>query len=384
MVVCLGWFCLVTAVMAQPFTLEASYTFGQQLDVRVSGQTAELVDSATLFLQAPEFAQTYTIDQTFAPTSTPNISQTVQLNQLQLAPFTTLTYWWVFHTPAGEDIRTPEAQLRYEDDQFVWRTVADGRFTVHWTGEENGLGQTGLDIAHEGLARVQALVPFDPTEPIDIYLYPTSADLRAALRLTGRDWVGAHASPELGVILVTVINPRTAPTDLRQSLPHELMHLALYQLVGDDVPHWFNEGLATHVQALPPAQYERLVETAKAEQAILDFATLCQQFPADEQGALLAYAQSAELIAFIEGRYGQRAIQQMVAALQDGAGCETAVLRTLNLTLPQLQQTWLGNQPATATKPTVSPNEFWLNNGFWLLLLLGGFGIMGLLIRSNK
>jgi hypothetical protein len=71
--------------------------------------------------------------------------------------------------------------------------------TAYWVGDDLALGQLALDIVAESLPRLRQLLPVPEPVEFDLYLYPTSADLRAALRLTGQEWVGAHAHPELGV-----------------------------------------------------------------------------------------------------------------------------------------------------------------------------------------
>jgi tRNA(His) 5'-end guanylyltransferase len=112
------------------------------------------------------------------------------------------------------------------------------------------------------------------------------------------------------VILVTAVNPRTAAADLRQSLPHELAHFLLYQATGvayNTLPTWFNEGLATALEAAPNPGYETLLETAVASQSTIPFADLCHSFPAAPEGALLAYAESVSLIQFIQANYGNHA-----------------------------------------------------------------------------
>ncbi|MCZ7672096.1 MAG: peptidase MA family metallohydrolase [Chloroflexi bacterium] len=239
-------------------------------------------------------------------------------------------------------------------------------------------GQTALDIVAEVRPNLAALIPHLPAADLALYIYPSAADLRAALRLTGRDWVGAHAHPELGVLLVTAVNSRTAASDLRQSIPHELVHFYLYQLLGpayDSLPMWFNEGLASLAEPTPHPNYGRLLAAAVADQTTIPFSQLCERFPADEETAVLAYAQSLSLLTFIQDRYGNAGVQNLIAAFATGGDCHSGVEQALGLTLVELEESWLQSQQIR------SPwSQFFFDNGFWLLLLVGGFIIAGLLV----
>ncbi len=362
------------------FTSTAEYEFGQEIRFYLVAEEVTDVTAVTLFLSAPEFPNAMSDSVTFTEADPLAITHVLDLAQVRLAPFTTVTYWWVLTTSDGGQLAVPEQELPYVDDQFAWQTQRSPIVTVNWTGDDPALGQLAVDIMNESLPAVQEFLPQTETTPMRAYIYPTSADLRAALRLTGRDWVGAHAHPELGVILVTAVNPRTAATDLRQSIPHELVHHLLYQITGtqyEALPHWLGEGLATLAESAPNPAYAVVLETAVANQATIPFNQLCHSFPDSEADALLAYAQSHSLIQFIQANYGNRTLQEMVLAVADGADCDAVVSRTLNQSVDELTQSWLRSMQRH------SPFwQFWLDNGLIFVLLLAGFGMTLLLVLA--
>jgi hypothetical protein len=204
------------------------------------------------------------------------------------------------------------------------------------------------------------------------------ADLRTALRLTGRDWVGADAIPELNVVLATAVNPRTALIDLGQSIPHELSHLLLYRMAGanyEDVPLWFDEGLATLMESSPNLGYEDVLQQAVAANSTIPLAELCQSWPAGEAQARLAYAQSVSVVRFIRSEYGNRTLQELAQAYADGADCESGVRRALDLPATELESAWLQRE-----QPVSPVRRIWQEYALWILLMGGGFGMMGLLL----
>ena len=272
--------------------------------------------------------------------------------------------------------------MHYADDQFRWRQLSEDNVTVHWTGSEVNVGQTALDIVAESLPRIQTIIPVDEMAPLQIYIYPSAADLRSALRLTGRDWVGAHASPELGVILVTAVNSRTAAVDLRQSIPHELTHFWLYQALGSSytaVPAWFNEGLATLLEGQLDPAYAPVLAQAVADRRTIPMVDLCHFFPTRDEDALLAYAQSADFVRYLRLNYGTQALTGMIAAFADGADCETAFTRTMSRSLSELEAEWLASM-----QPQPRYLQFLSQHGIWLLLLLFGMLTSSLLMLTPK
>ena len=384
-------FWLAQPVQAQGETgwqSSADYAFGQAMTFHLTGSSDDAVTGATLFFQAPEFDNTFVATVPVAAAAGGDgrlldLAHRVDLSQVRLAPFTTVTYWWVLETAGGQTVTLPSQQIRYQDDQFTWQELAQENVRVHWTGEDLALGQLALDVVAEALPRWQAIAPLPEDVAFDLYLYPSSADLRAALRLTGRDWVGAHAHPELGVLLVTAVNSRTAAADLRQSIPHEMTHYLLYQTLGpvayDALPVWLGEGLATMMEANPHPNYEAVLETAVSSQQTLPFSDLCARFPVAEDKAVLAYAQSASLTRYIQARYGNQALQALLAAYADGLDCDAGVQRATGASLAELQTAWLAAQ-----QPQTPLVYFFRQNSLWLLLLAGGFLMTGLLIWQGR
>ncbi|MBK8936021.1 MAG: hypothetical protein IPM76_27630 [Chloroflexi bacterium] len=378
----------VQAQSPNGWTSAAAYTFGQAMTFSLAGVSDADIQSLSLSFQAPEFDNTFVAEVplpggTAANGQPVNVSHRVDLSQVRLAPFTTVTYWWSLQLADGRTITLPEQQIHYQDDQFAWRELAQDNVQVHWTGDDLALGQLALDVVAQALPRWQAIAPLPANLAFNMYLYPSSADLRAALRLSGRDWVGAHAHPELGVLLVTAVNSRTAAADLGQSIPHEMTHYLLYQSLGpvayETVPAWLGEGLATLMESSPNPNYALVLETAVNANQTLPFSDLCGRFPAAEDKAVLAYAQSQSLVRYIQARYGNQTLDALLTAYADGQDCDGGVRQAVNQSLAELEKEWLANQ-----QPQTPLVRFFSQNGLWLLLVAGGFLFTGLIIWQSK
>lgn len=358
---------------------QTSYTFGQRMSFSLQVTNAPQLVAGTLFVSTPQFQNTYSASFEIQAAEGDRVllNHDIDLTTVRFQPFTEVTYWWTLKTADDNLIQLPEQLFEYQDDRFNWKTTEKAGVEVYWIADGLDLGQVALDIVLESLPRIQSVIQADLPDPLRIYLYPSANDMRAALLLSGQDWVGGHASPELGVILLPAENPRTAVVDLRRRLPHEMSHLLLYEATGasyGNVPRWFDEGLATLFESVPNPNYEPALQHALDQGEVLTFEEMCVRFPDTSTNQIyLAYAQSGSLIKFIQAKYGNEALRQMILAYADGATCESAVSRSLSISLQELSDDWLGDlQPSSSSR-------IFNQNLIWIIILFGGFGITLLL-----
>lgn len=350
------------------------------MQFRLTGANVEDVQSVQLFFRPQNSQTVYSVAVPFENDTALIASQAVDLTLFNLPPYNLVTYWWELETGFGP-ITVPEQTVVYEDDRFAWQRMTQNGVTAHWTGNGPFFGQTVLDVTAVALDELARVLPLQEIAPFDVYVYPSSADLRAALRLT-RLSDEDLPRPELGVLLVTAVNPETAEADLRQAIPQELTHLLLYRVTGDNyasLPQWLSAGLAATVQADPDPRYAPLLETAVVSGTTIPLAQLCSSLPTAGDPALLARAQSAAFITYLEQRFGRTAVADLVSAYAGGAACQEGVQQVLGTSLDELNAQWLAAQ-----QPRSPAVQFLIDNGLWLLLLLGSFGITGLLLWQTR
>lgn len=372
------------AALAQPvtptFISEASYTFGQAMRFRLRAEDAPAVQAVVLYFRPQGSRTVYALDVPFSGENPVTAEQEVDLTAVNLPPYTLVTYWWRLETSAGE-VLVPEQTVAYEDDRFDWQQMTQGGVTAHWTGQGPFFGQIVIDEATAALARLARVLPLEEIAPFDVYVYPSTADLRAALRLT-QTTVDDRPHPELGVLLVTAVNPETAAADLAQVVPYELTHLLLYRVAGERyefLPRWLREGLALTMQAETDPRYEQTLATAVVTQATVPLAQLCYNFPEDDARRLLAEAESAAFVRYLSSRYGAQTVSRLVEAYGDDAECQAGMAQVLGMTLDEVEQEWLATQ-----RPRAPWVQFLVDNGLWFLLLGGSFGITGLLLWQTR
>ena len=157
------------------------------------------------------------------------------------------------------------------------------------------------------------------------------------------DYATGVAYSRWGVILLTMSAPQTwEPPDLEVVLVHELSHIALYRAVrGNDVPRWFNEGVAIHqseARLLP--RMEPLLRAA-AQRSMLRLSELDQYFPDHPHEVNIAYAQSADVVGFLRrSDNDERRFHRLIRSLRGGETFDTALATGYGWTRAGLERQW--------------------------------------------
>jgi hypothetical protein len=370
---CLIW--LLLARQGGQFESKAAVTFGQQVVFTLTAVTDEPPTAVSLTFQpSGQAEQTVLLRPPPLADGRWQVQFTLEPQAGGLSPYTTLTYKWSVTADSGETITVPAQTVAYQDDRFAWKRinqrVANTAVSIFWPGESDKPGQEAFIIVQETAARLHSLLPLPPETPLPIFLYPSTADLRSALRLNGHDWVQAHTDPALGVVLVTAVNSKTVAADLRRTLPHEMARFWLYQAAGaryTQIPYWFKEGVA-----LWAAQ-----AAGKGMSTPVPLADLCQAVPPEAADQQAVVAQSGAMVQFVDEWYGREALAALAAAFAGGADCETAVQTALGQSVAELEATWLKTE-----QPRPAAVRFVQQNGGWLLLAAAGFLFMMLLLAQ--
>ncbi|MDI6696995.1 MAG: peptidase MA family metallohydrolase [Anaerolineales bacterium] len=271
------------------------------------------------------------------------LSYTHLLADYHLRAFSQVDFRWEIVAADGEKMNSPAYEFFYEDNRYQWNSLEESPFRVHWFEGDVPYAQSIIDAAEKGFFQAQTLLPIPKPQFMEIYIYPDSNSLQAALQPNSRDWVAGHAEPDLGVIVAALPSGPDQEILIQQRIPHELMHILLYQYIGggyDNLPVWLSEGLASLTELYPNADYELLLKDAVGRKALIPMAALCQTFPRDASNALLAYAQSTSFTRYLHGVYGVSGMHDLVAAYANGLSCERGVQKALGRSLSQLERNW--------------------------------------------
>jgi len=210
-----------------------------------------------------------------------------------------------------------------------------------------------------------------------VYVAHTADQFRSLQPGTPDAWADATAWP--GAALIYLRSPRLRPgtaPPLEQVLDHEIAHLLLGQTFrGAPVPRWLQEGVAQVVAGEHSPETVRRIARGAPGGDLLPFRELTAGFPADPLRAQLAYAQSADVVAFIRGRWGDEALRTLVRELASGRAPGAAVRAATGVSLDEVDRAW---RAALGPRGLVLPGL--VDDGLWwglggLLLVFGALRV---------
>ena len=226
--------------------------------------------------------------------------------------------------PRGEQRRKQLAMDR--DLASSYSSYKSDHFEVRYpkaTGETYARGVTVvLEKERERLAK---WIPGAGGKPVEVLLFP----MKDFFENYGGDMgvVGVFD----GKVRVPFAELKSLHPKLVAILSHELAHAMLAAATHDRAPHWFQEGMAEHVE-MGRGRLNPLPDLARAER-VLSFPTIdpiLRGF-AEPQLVDLAYSEAAWTINFIETRFGTAALHRLVAAFAAGKQTDEAIREVCRL-----------------------------------------------------
>jgi len=360
---------ILHAAAQSPVTItdnQVSYHFGSDLAITSKFTTDETPVSVYIVLQ-PDGQMSRQVE--LDPGSDGRLLFNYDLHQDPLKPFSRIYYWYQFETASGSVITSPSFWFDYIDNRYKWKQLSSKLFEVYWTEEDTAFGQQVMDIATAGLERATSILPVAPELPISVYVYPNVTALKDALSLSNQSFIAGHASPEIGVVLISDGKDQTSLIELERQIPHELMHVLQYQALGNayqNSPAWLLEGMATLAQSYPNPDDSRILTDAVETHSLIPLESMCPSLPIETETNLLGYAQSAAVVGYLEDTFGSQVFMTMFDSVSAGLSCEQVISTNTDLTSDQLLSAWL----LSAYPESNSSSK---NNS--LILIIGGIAV---------
>lgn len=374
----------------------APYVFAQSAEFTLVAHSERPVVRAELIVSRTG-DPTLVAPITLSATRDLSISYTLNLQTFNPRPFSRVFYQWQFTDTSGDVTSTVPVDFFYEDNRFTWQGLgldaANGLpgLQVRWAAGDREQGAAALEAALAAIPEIERVVGVHldspGAQPVRIYLYPRAEDLQSALRLSRTEWVGGHADPQLGTILLAASPDEFGTASLAGRVPHEIAHLAIYSRVRDgytSVPAWLSEGLATLLEPTHDPALQAALDKAQRDDTLLPLASLCGPFGDERDAATLAYAQSASVVRYLVDRYGVPRVQALLDAYARRYGvtstaCAAAVQEVLFIPFTQLENDWRADlehrSPGSQAAQTALP---------WVLLVLAASGVTLFFFSRHK
>jgi hypothetical protein len=229
-------------------------------------------------------------------------------------PGTQISYYWQFLDSAGKQYTGQSQTFTVIDARFNWQHINQGLIQVNWYNRPASFGQTVLSQASDNVKRIGDDLGGRLNQAINLWVYQSDNDFKGSLPPDEHEWVGGIAFPRANAASIVVQN--LSDITLQRDMPHELTHLIFHQLINQGItaPTWFDEGLAVYHQLYHEPEMALTFKDALARHTLLRLDSIASAFPANENQAYLAYAQSWNLVTYMFHTFGQ---SKMITLIKD-------------------------------------------------------------------
>jgi tetratricopeptide (TPR) repeat protein len=218
------------------------------------------------------------------------------------------------------DSRLKELLERWRHESGVHNSYVErpaGHFRILYEGgTQQHIGDQVARVLESGYRTIGRTLNSYPSETLTVILY-TNREFQDITR--SPSWATGSYDGRIRIAVGGVLQP----AELDRIVTHELVHAIVASAVTLHVPVWLNEGLATYFE---PGDRSWVPEVIRKADTVVPLERLANGFSGlDEQGALLAYAESATAAEILCAKLGSNtgAFLQMVG---NGQSIDAALL----------------------------------------------------------
>lgn len=226
-----------------------------------------------------------------------------------------------------------------------WRISSNSEFTFRYSPGLERVAEELFGQAGDIKAEIEYNMGFKYKKPIIVVIAP---DRPVFIQLQGGglpDWISGTAYPDRNLIFLRPLDAREIRGgSMRSILVHEMSHVLLFErLNAHRAPRWLDEGTAMHMAGdMTMSGYNTLLGVGITGRHI-PFRSLTASFPSSREDAMLAYAQSSDMVSYIKSEYGPHIYVLLLDSLAKGNDIETALKQSIGMDMEGLESEWLGS-----------------------------------------
>lgn len=257
-----------------------------------------------------------------------------------LPPGSTINFWWVIKDTSGRRIETARQSIEFEDNRFQWRNINQHNVSIFWYNGSEAFASRLMTTAQQALVRLESNTGAKLTQPIKIYIYANTQDLRGSM-IFPAEWTGGVAFTQFAIIAIGI-----SPSNLawgETAIAHELTHLAVHQMTRNPyagLPTWLDEGLAVLNEGTPDPGMLSTLNRAISSDSLISLRSLSSPFSAYSDAASLSYAESYSVVSYLVGTFGQPKMAELLETFKSGSGYDDAFERVYGFDMDQLYMLW--------------------------------------------
>jgi hypothetical protein len=224
-----------------------------------------------------------------------------------------------------------------------WDTLETAHFTFRYHPRAGSRVRPIARQAEEHLAGIADVMGLDSVDPIEVRVARNVTEMAAVKPgQAPPEWAVGMALREQRIILVTLTAPDDAhPTRAEKIFLHEVVHVLEWDATGGrPTPIWFSEGMAIHLSGEFSFERNKVLFAAALRDDLLPLERLGAHYPGDGAEVNVAYAQSADVVKFLEESYGRGFIARLLSRVRRGDEFEPALESLAGSSVRQIERRW--------------------------------------------
>jgi hypothetical protein len=259
-----------------------------------------------------------------------------------LPPGSSVTYWWTVKDTGSGKIETIPDVIHIEDGRYDWQTRQQGQVKLFWYEGNSTFADELMAAAQQALTRLADSSGAELENPVSLYIYASQADLLGSM-IFPQEWTGGVSFLQYGIIAIGIAPDSSNLAWGKRTISHELTHLVVYQVTFNPynyLPTWLSEGLAMTAEGELELSFVLALSSAEANNTLISVRSLSSQFSAYTDQAILAYAESYEIVSYLINEYGREKMFELLHAFKQGSGYDEALSRVYGFDMDGLNALW--------------------------------------------
>lgn len=259
-----------------------------------------------------------------------------------------------------EDVRSLLVSTLRATSRLERTQSPDGRYEVYCTpGKDGILAHYALGVLEAADRAISRRLGTRVPGPIRLEIYP-SADalsLVSALTVEQIETTGTIALSKWNRLMITTPRALVRGYPWADTITHELVHMVISHMTGDQAPVWLQEGTAKMLERSWRSSDDNRMRLDPAAQALLGQAkhdgsllTFDEMHPSiamlpSQDAAALAFAEVATFMERYVDRFGDSAMRSAFNAINEGTDARDALASAAGVAFRQLEGGWKASLP---------------------------------------
>lgn len=322
----------------------AEVSYPQSITFKVSAQSNASITEIRLQYSMESLGFAQVVSEAFVETTPATKVDTQWVWDLVriggLPPGVTIKYQWLLEDATGERLATPFAEVNFDDSRFPWKTITADKITIYWYDGTTAFAQELMQATQSALARLSESTGAFLKEPIRLYIYGNTNDLKGSM-IFPQDWTGGVAFTRYGCIAIGI---SASNIDWgKRAIAHELTHLITEQMTlnpYNGTPTWLDEGLAMYNEGPLQLTFANNLNQAIRDKRLLSVQSLCSPFSAYANISYVSYAESYSIVEFLVNKYGKDRMFALLDMFRQGSTYDGALQKVYGFDMDGLNTVW--------------------------------------------